>query len=478
MQNYSDPMQNNTGLMAWFTRNPVAANLLMLFLLCAGILSSTDLSKEMFPRGETDAIQVIAPYPGAAPIEVEKAVILPMEAALQGLKGIEEIRSFADRDVATIVLDVESGENINELMALVENRIDSIVNLPVNLEKPTVKRVDNYAWALGIAVSGDMDQRTRKEMGQQLFDEVQALPEVKRAELWGDGDYEISIEVKETRLRELNLTLAEVAQVLRNSSVDLPAGMIQASNGNVLLRTQGKSYSGAEFANIVLRSRDDGSQLLLSDVATIKDAFTEAPSLLRFDRQAAFSIGVFTLDDQDLLTISKAVQEYVEMKQSQLPEGLSIATFNDDSFHLLGRLDMMLSNLAAGAILVAVVLGLFLNLRVAAWVVVGIPVSFLGAIWLMPVNPFPVNINVLSLFAFILVLGIVVDDAIVIGESVFTEVKDEADKVLSESSDPNLVYVAPMATVIGPHPFDHRGADHGGGLCAAVVCRWHYGSHV
>ena len=434
--------------MAWFTRNPVAANLLMLFLLCAGILSSTDLSKEMFPRAETDVIEISAPYPGAAPIEVEKAVILPMEAALQGLKGIEEIRSFADRDMASIKLDVESGENINELMALVENRIDSIVNLPVNLEKPTVKRVDNYAWALGIAVSGEMDQRTRKEMGQQFFDEVQALPEIKRAVLWGDGDYEISIEVKETRLRELNLTLAEVAQVLRNSSVDLPAGMIQASNGNVLLRTQGKSYSGSEFANIVLRSRDDGSQLLLSDVATIKDAFTEAPSLLRFDRQNAFSIGVFTLDDQDLITISRVVQEYVDKKQSQLPEGLSIATFSDDSFHLKGRLDMMLSNLAAGAILVAVVLGLFLNLRVAAWVVVGIPVSFLGAIWLMPVNPFPVNINVLSLFAFILVLGIVVDDAIVIGESVFTEVKDEADKVLSESNDPNLVYVAPMATVV------------------------------
>jgi multidrug efflux pump subunit AcrB len=448
MQNNPDLMHNNRGLMAWFTRNPVAANLLMLFLLCAGILSSTDLSKEMFPRAETDAIEIIAPYPGAAPVEVEKAVLLPMEAALQGLKGIEEVRSVANRDRAYIVLDVESGENINELMALVENRIDSIVNLPEDLEKPTIKRVDNYAWALGLAVSGQIDQRTRKEMGQQVFDEIQALPEVKRAILWGGDDYEISIEVKETRLRELNLTLAEVAQVLRNSSVDLPAGMIQASDGNVLLRTQGKSYSGEEFANIVLRSRDDGSQLLLSDVATIKDAFTEAPSLLRFDRQNAFSVGVFSLADQDLISVSKAVQQYVAEKRQLLPEGLSIATFNDDSFHLLGRLDMMLSNLAAGAILVAVVLGLFLNLRVAAWVVVGIPVSFLGAIWLMPVNPFPVNINVLSLFAFILVLGIVVDDAIVIGESVFTEVKGEADKVLSQSSDPNLLYVAPVATVV------------------------------
>ena len=441
-------MRNSSGLMAWFTKNPVAANLLMVFILFAGILSVGNLSKEMFPRGDNDSIEITAIYNGAAPIEVEKAVILPMEAALQGIKGIKEINANASRNVAYVRLEIEPGENINELMAVVENRIDSIVNLPDNLEKPTVKRMDNYGWALGIAISGQMDERTRKEMGQQLYDEVIELPEVKRAQLWGVDDYEISIEVKEERLRELNLTLAEVAQVLRSSSLDLPAGMIKASNGNVLVRTQGKAYTGEDFAGLVMRSRDDGSQLLLSDIATIKDGFTESPSLLHFDRAKAFSVGVFTLPDQDIITISEAVQKYVEVKRQSLPEGLSINTYNDDSFYLRGRLDMMLSNLAAGAILVAVVLGLFLNLRVAGWVVLGIPVSFLGAIWLMPINPFPVTINVLSLFAFILVLGIVVDDAIVIGESVYTEVKDEADRVLAESDDKNMIYSAPVETVI------------------------------
>ena len=233
-------MRNSSGLMAWFTKNPVAANLLMVFILFAGILSVGNLSKEMFPRGDNDSIEITAIYNGAAPIEVEKAVILPMEAALQGIKGIKEINANASRNVAYVRLEIEPGENINELMAVVENRIDSIVNLPDNLEKPTVKRMDNYGWALGIAISGQMDERTRKEMGQQLYDEVIELPEVKRAQLWGVDDYEISIEVKEERLRELNLTLAEVAQVLRSSSLDLPAGMIKASNGNVLVRTQGQ----------------------------------------------------------------------------------------------------------------------------------------------------------------------------------------------------------------------------------------------
>lgn len=439
---------NNNGLIAWFTQNPVAANLLMVFILCAGLLAVGDLSKEMFPRGDNDSIEVTAVYTGAAPIEVEKAVILPMEAALQGLKGIKEIRANASRNVAYLRLEVEPGENINELMAAVENRIDSIINLSDDLEKPTVKRIDNYGWALGVAVSGEMDERTRKEMGQQMYDEIMELPEVKRAQLWGVDDYEISIEVKESRLREFNLTLAEVAQVLRSSSLDLPAGMIKAANGNVLVRTQGKAYTGDDFAGIVMRSREDGSQLLLSDIATIKDAFTESPSLLHFDRAKSFSVGIFTLPDQDIITISNAVKQYVAEKGQRLPEGLTIHTFNDDSFYLLGRLDMMMGNLAAGAILVAVVLGLFLNLHVAGWVVIGIPVSFLGAIWLMPINPFPVTVNVLSLFAFILVLGIVVDDAIVIGESVYSEAKDEADKALAQSDDKDMVYVTSAATVV------------------------------
>jgi len=250
------------GLISWFTNNPVAANLVMLLIIVAGFISAMSISKEMFPRSDIDQIQINVPYPGAAPVEVEKGVILPIEAALKGLKGIKKINATASRDSASLSLEIEANEDINEVMAQVENRIDSIVNFPQDLEKPNVSRAEGFSFVINVNVSGAMNERIRKQMGQEIRDELLDLPEVKRAILWGTDDYEIAIEVKEDRLRELNLTLAEVARVLRNSSIDLPAGMIRAENGNVLVRTQGKAYRGEDFANLVLRSHPDGTQLL------------------------------------------------------------------------------------------------------------------------------------------------------------------------------------------------------------------------
>ena len=440
----NDSENTSFGLIGWFTKNPVAANLLMILVIFAGLISALNISKNMFPLGDLDQISISAVYPGAAPVEVEKGVILPMEAALQGLKGIKKINSSAGRDVAFINLEIESNEDIQEVMSQVENRIDGIVNFPDDLERPTVTRatMDEARWIMGIAVYGDMDERTRKVMGQEMRDELLLLPEIKRLVLWGVDPYEISIEVQEDRLREYNLTLNEVAQVLRNSSLDLPGGMIRSAEGNVLVRTQGKAYTGENFAKIVVRSQPDGTKLLLSDVATIRDGFAESNTLVRFDGKTAFNLGVFAVEDQDILTISNIVKQYIQDKRKTLPEGLQIAEFFDTSFHLRGRLNMMLENLALGAVLVAIVLGLFLNLHVAGWVMLGIPVSFLGAFWLMPVNPYPVDVNVLSLFAFIIVLGIVVDDAIVIGESIFSEAKKEF-KATSATT-----YTTSVATVI------------------------------
>ena len=443
----NEPENTSFGLIGWFTKNPVAANLLMILVICAGLISALNISKNMFPIGELDQISISAVYPGAAPIEVEKGVILPMEAALQGLKGIKKINSTASRDMASINLEIESNEDIQEVMSQVENRIDSIVNFPDDLERPTVTRatMDQARWIMGIAVYGDMDERTRKVLGQEMRDELLLLPEIKRLILWGVDPYEISIEVQEDRLREYNLTLNEVAQVLRNSSLDLPAGMIRNAEGNVLVRTQGKAYTGESFGKIVVRSQPDGTKLLLSDVSTIRDGFAESNTLVRFDGQTAFNLGVFAVEDQDILTISNQVKQYIQDKRKTLPEGLQIAEFFDTSFHLRGRLNMMLENLALGAVLVAIVLGLFLNLHVAGWVMLGIPVSFLGAFWLMPINPYPVDINILSLFAFIMVLGIVVDDAIVIGESIFSEAKKELKRRPADSVG---AYKAPVSTVI------------------------------
>ena len=440
------------GLIGWFAKNPVAANLMMILIIGAGLISAINISKEMFPVGELDQISISAVYPGAAPVEVEKGVILPMESALQGLKGVKKINSTASRDIANINLEIESNEDIHEVMAQVENRIDSIVNFPDDLEKPNVSRMtmDEARWVMGIAVSGKMDERTRKVLGQEMRDELLLLADIKKVILWGVDDYEISIEVDEDRLREYNLTLNEVAQVLRNSSLDLPAGMIRSTDGNVLVRTQGKAYTGADFANMVLRSQADGTELLLSDVAIIRDGFAESSNMVRFDGEDAINLGVFSTDGQDIITISNRIKQYIVEKRETLPEGLSINEFFDTSFHLRGRLNMMLENLALGAVLVAIVLSLFLNLHVAGWVMLGIPVSFLGAFWLMPIGPYPVTVNVLSLFAFIMVLGIVVDDAIVIGESIFSQVRKDYRKKLADlgGAEKDIGYKASVATVI------------------------------
>ena len=437
---------NSYGLIGWFTKNPVAANLLMLFIIVAGAISASTISKDMFPRTDRNIVQVSAVYPGAAPVEVEKGVILPIESALQGLSGVKEMRSKASRDVASIELDIEPSQDINEVMARIEDRISSILNFPDDLEKPSVSKFEDISWVTGVAVSGPLDEFQRKELGQEIRDELLELSQVKKVILWGVDDYEISIEVKEQRLRELNMTLAEVAKVVRESSLDLPAGMIRSDSGNILVRTEGKAYSGEQFENLVLRSYADGSQLLISDVATVRDTFQESSTFVHFDKESAVTLGIFSLEDQNLLAIDEAVKSYIEKKSETLVDGLTIEQFEPLSFHLRGRLDMMLSNLAMGAILVAVVLTLFLNVQVGFWVLLGIPVSFLGAFWLMPINPYPVTVNVLSLFAFIMVLGIVVDDAIVIGESIYTEAQQKAAKVLG--NDKNGVFTARIEDVI------------------------------
>lgn len=434
------------GLIDWFARNPVAANLVMFLVFFAGVLSMWSISKEMIPRSDLNVIRISVPYPGAAPIEVEKGVILPIESALEGLQGIKSITARANRDSARLTLDIEPNANINEVTTLVENRVDAITNFPEDIENPRVQRLDTNMWAMGVSVYGNMTDSQKKSLGDEIFNELLAMPEVKELRLWGAGDYEISIEVKEDQLRALNLTLSEIASAVRQSSLDLPAGVIRTASGNILVRTEGKAYTGPDFASIVVRSNTDGTQLRLADVAEVRDGFKETSYANRFDRANAFTVGIFSLEGQNLLDISQAVNAYAKEKQQTLPIGHKIAVFNDEAYYLNGRLTMMAENLLMGGILVALVLSLFLNIQIALWVMVGIPLSFAGALWLMPLGG--VTINVMSLFAFIMVLGIVVDDAIIIGESVFSEVSADYQKELGAGYPPSAPYIASTASVI------------------------------
>ncbi len=268
-----------------------------------------------------------------------------------------------------------------------------------------------------------MDAFARKTLAQQVRDELMALPEVNQVQFLGDRDYEISVEVPEQTLRQYGLSMSEVSQAIRDSSLDLPGGTIKTEGGDILLRTEGQRYTGQEFSRLVLRTFPDGTRLTLGDIATIQDGFVETDGYGRFDGQTTAILRVLAGGQQNELKTAKAVREYVEKKARTLPEGINIDVWIDRSHYLQGRLDMMMKNMLQGALLVFIVLSLFLRFKVAAWVIVGIPITFFGALWLMPLGPWPVTINMISLFGFILVLGIVVDDAIIIGESVYTRIR-------------------------------------------------------
>lgn len=418
----TEGLTNNRGILAWFAANHVAANLLMLLIVVGGVVSVVNIKKAIMPQFETNMIQIRVPYLGAAPEEVEEGVILRIEEAIQGLNGIKHINSTAREGLAQVNVEVETGFDINEVMDQVKTRVDAISTFPEQTERPIIEKQEFQVQVTWISIYGNMDLKVLKEISHQIRDELMALPSLSAVDIVGDRDYEIAIEVSENTLRKYGLTMGVVAAAIRSASLDLPGGSIKTEKGDVMLRTKGQVYTGREFADIALRSNPDGTRLLLGDIATIRDGFVETEGHSRFNGKRAINMRVSSTGDQSVLEIDAAVKKYIEEKKEKLPEGVNVDQWGNSAYYLKDRLNMMLGNMLAGAVLVFLILTLFLQFRVAMWVVIGIPVSFLGALWFMPITPFPVDINILSLFGFILVLGIVVDDAIVIGESIYTEI--------------------------------------------------------
>jgi multidrug efflux pump subunit AcrB len=419
------------GIIAWFTRNPVAANLLMAIILLAGIFSAFTIRKEFFPNFSLDRVIIQVPYLGAAPEEVEEGVLIKIEEAIQDLEGIEEIVSTAREGMGDVRVEVATGYDPLTLLDRIKVRVDAIATFPDETEKPVIFEQIIERDAIRVQLYGNADEATLKEYGKLVRDEILELPSVTRADLQGTRDYEISIEVSEEQLREYGLTFNQVVRAVQDSSVDLPAGSIKTAGGDILLRGKGQAYRQQEFEDLVLLTRQDGTRLLLGDIATVRDAFADTTNFMRYNGKPSVSIGVFRVGDQNLLDIAQQVRDYVEEKSYTLPEGLEIDYWADQSRLLKGRIDLMLKNGAFGAILVFLMLTLFLRLRVAFFVMLGLPVSFLGTLALMPTDPVGISINMITLFGFIVVLGIVVDDAIVVGENVYTTVRRDGQSVLN-----------------------------------------------
>lgn len=405
------------GIIAWFAHNPVAANLLMWILIVGGLLALPNTHQEEFPTLEVDAVQVNVPYLGAAPAEVESGVCIRVEEAIQGTEGIDKVTSSASEGYCSVIIELVEGVDKTKLSNDIKSKVDAISSFPAETEQPVTAEVTLLATVLQIAVAGNADERTLKLIGQQLRDDLVALPGVSQVDLLFARPYEISIEVSEQTLRRHGLTMAAIGSAIESSSMDIPGGSLKTEGGEIMLRTKGQAYRGQEFEDIVVLTRIDGSTVTLGEIANVVDGFEDSDLRARFDGKPAVALKVSRVGEEDVLAIARDVKEYLLHAQQELPEGISLTIWQDESQDLVDRLDALAKNARSGLLLVLLVLTLFLRFRLALWVATGIPVALLGTAALFPLAG--ISISTMSVMAFILVLGILVDDAIVVGERVY-----------------------------------------------------------
>ncbi|MBW1988734.1 MAG: efflux RND transporter permease subunit [Deltaproteobacteria bacterium] len=402
---------------AWFAENHVAANILMLFILVAGVAMALQAKVETFPETELDRITVSVAYPGASPSEVEEGILRPLEEAVAGLAGVDAVDSVAREGAGVVTIEVLKGYDTTKLYNEAKAQVDRVTTLPEEAERPVVTQVTRQTLVINVAVYGDVPEATLKNAAQRIKDEMTRLPDVSLVKVFGIRPSEIHVEISEHTLRRYNLTLGRVAAIIRNFSMDLPAGGVTTQTGEVLIRAKGKRYHADQYAGIPIVTRPDGAMVPLGRIAKLSDGFADVDIESEVDGKPGVMIQVYRIGDQNALDVAAQVKAYLAQARASLPAGLSISTLNDMSDILKSRLELLLRNLAWGLLLVGGLLALILHARLAFWVTLGIPVSFCAAFLFLP--SFDVSINMISLFAFIMVLGIVVDDAIVVGENIF-----------------------------------------------------------
>lgn len=416
------------GMIAWFTRNHVAANLLLMLILCGGLYSVMNrIPLEVFPSFELDSVNVNVGLPGSTPEEVEESLAIQIEEAIADLEGIESITSTSTEGATRVSAEVGSNYDTRDLMADIKSRVDAINSFPDDADRPVVSLTQRKRETISVVVYGDLSELELRLLGEQVRDDIQRLPGISQVDLESVAPYEISIEISEQTLREFGLTLEEVAQAINSNSVDVTGGTLKTPGGDILLRAKGQAYQGDEFADLVIVTRSDGTRIKLGDIATIIDGFEDNPIKTRFNQKPAVMIEVYRIGNQNAITISQTVKEYIADKQQLLPKGAQIDYWRDSARIVKARLKTLTDSATQGCFLVILLLALFLRPAIAFWVCMGIPISVLGGLMLMPY--LGVTINIITLFAFIMVLGILVDDAIVTGENVYSHLQRGEDPV-------------------------------------------------
>ena len=402
-------------IIRWFITNTVAANLLMIFIIIAGFFTLSRLRMEVFPDIAIPIINVSVIYPGSSPEDVEESICVKIEEQVQGINGIKKITSTSNEGYGSISVEVENGYNLDDVKDEVKSKVDGITSFPEGAEKPTIRSFEGQPEVITIAVHGEVDEESLLSIAESIREDVSDLPNITQTRL-GKKPREISIEVSEQTLQKYGLSFDYISNRIKASSMDVPGGAIETYDGEILIRSKGQAYTGEDFGSIPVLSMSDGSTLLLRDISKIKDGFQDVEYDIKFNSEPAYLIRVYRTGDQNALDIAENVHKYLKKKRPTMPPGVSLSSMKDESVILRGRIDLLVENAILGLTLVLIVLALFLKPKLAGWVSLGIPISFMGGFWLLPI--FDVSINMISLFTFILVLGIVVDDAIVVGENI------------------------------------------------------------
>ncbi len=409
-------------MIAWFTRNGVAANLLMAGIVVWGLHALWNrIPLEVFPSFELDVVNVRVPLKGASPSEVEEAITIKVEEAVQDVQGIKSLSSTSAEGLGTVRIDINSNADIDKVLDDVKQRVDQISTFPTDADAPVIYIPERQREVISVIIAGDLSEKELRQLGSRVRNEIEALPNVSQVSLSGVRDFEMAIEISEQTLSEYNLTFGEVATAIRNSSLDLSAGAIRTAGGEVLIRTANQGETAEDFSNIVIVKNADGSRVTLNDLATINDGFEENGLDQRYNSRSSIEIDVFRAGNQSAITVADEVKNYLEEARYTMPENVTLDYWRDRSRIVKARLATLNKSAIQGGLLVIVLLALFLRSAVAFWVFIGVPVAFMGGLALMP--EIGVTINLISLFAFILVLGIVVDDAIVTGENIYTHMR-------------------------------------------------------
>ena len=420
--------EKQSGLIAYFANNSVAANLMMVFIIIMGIISYFTIQRQMFPNIEINYIEVQANYPGASPQEIEESILIKIEESLKDVTEIKRgvYRSF--RNSGTASLEINTDAELTDVLDKVKLRVDSIATFPAGMEPVTISQVEFRQDVIGMTLVGDIPLTELKPVANKIEDELLQLSNVSLVQNDVPLD-EIAIEIDPDSLRQYNLTLSDVASAVRRYSANISAGQLRTDAGIISVRVENQYYNGDEFRQIPVKIGANGAKVLLNDIAVIKDQFTEGERYFKFNGENAVYLSVKATKEQNMIPVADSVKAFIEQKNKELPAGLRLVPLMDMTYYLNARLDMMKTNLFQGAILVAIMLSIFLRFKLALWVMIGLPVCFLGAMMMMPL--FGISINIVSLFAFIMVLGIVVDDAIVIGESAYTEIEKKGGGVVN-----------------------------------------------